>query len=491
MPARKSDFLTRLADAVESQSLWPDGATVVLGVSGGVDSMALLDGLHRLVADGRLKAYLHVAHLNHQLRGAASDEDADFVAEAARKRGIDVTVKSDNIAEQAHGGRGSIEEVARHKRYEFFAQVCVNVGSKTVAVAHQADDQAETVIHRIARGTGLRGLGGIRARRTLEPDGEIVLVRPLLGFRREALRAYLEQHQLPFRDDATNDDDTYTRSRIRRYVMPMLAEHINPNVTDALLRLADQARSLDEYLQDRAAQILETLVVSRTDREVVLNTRALTRKSRILQTEVFRQALLALGMGEQDVSYAHLSSLADLAHRPEGGKEIHLPGGVVVRRDYDRLTFSSLSEAPHELAAANVSVIVPGTTTLPIRRMELVAENDAFELGAFQQWRSRTNRMEEWLDFDAVRFPLVVRSRREGDRFWPLGAPGTKKLADFFKEQRIPSAARDRVAVLCDMLGPVWIVPYRIDERVKVTRSTRRVLRLSARYLTPTGRADA
>lgn len=480
MPSRKSDLPKRVGEFIERHRLLAAGDVVVAGVSGGADSMALLHALHRLNESGTLPLTLHVAHLNHRLRGDASDEDAAFVEQEAARRNLRCTVHAEDIRAVAGEQRRSIEETARNRRYAFFARVCANVGSSVVAVAHQADDQAETVIHRIARGTGLRGLGGIRESRPLDGPGRVRLVRPLLGFRRDELRAFLEAEGVPFREDATNATDDHTRSRVRRHVLPAMATHVNPQVTDALLRLAEQARSLDEYLRERAAQILETLVVSRTDREVVLNANALTRKSRVIQTEIIRQALLALEIGEQDVNYGHLSSVADLAQRPAGAKELHLPGGIVVRREYERLSFQNPSDSPKESTAADISVVVPGTTTLPVRRIELSAECDAFELSAFTSWRERRPKNEEWLDYDRVRFPLVVRSRRDGDRFWPLGAPGTKKISDFFIEQRVPSASRGRVAVVCDVLGPVWVVPYRIDERVKVTRLTRRVLKLTA-----------
>lgn len=480
MPSRKSDFPKRVGEFIERHGLLAAGDAVVVGVSGGADSMALLHVLHEISTNGTLPLTIHVAHLNHRLRGEAAEQDAAFVEQEARRRGLKCTIHAEDIRAMAADQRKSIEEMARNRRYAFFARVCASVGSPAVAVAHQADDQAETVIHRIARGTGLRGLGGIHESRPLDGPGGVRLIRPLLGFRRDDLRGYLEAEGVAFREDASNLSDEHTRSRVRRHVLPAMAAHVNPQVTDAVLRLAEQARSLDEYLRERAGQILETLIVSRTDREVVLNVNALTRKSRVIQTEIVRQALLALEIGEQDVNFGHLSSVADLAIRPASGKELHLPGGVVVRREYDRLSFLNPSDLPHESAAADVAVVVPGTTTLPVRRIELCAECDTFQLSAFTSWRERRPRNEEWLDYDQVRFPLVVRSRRDGDRFWPLGAPGTKKLSDFFIEQRVPGASRGRVAVLCDLLGPVWIVPYRIDERVKVTRLTRRVLKLTA-----------
>lgn len=486
MSARKLDFLKRLAEDIEEGQLLRPGQAVVVGVSGGPDSMALLRGLHMLSTSGALPLTLHVAHLNHRLRGAASEGDAAFVAEQAREVGLQAVVEAEDIRTQAGGGRGSVEEVARNRRYAFFGRVCVKTGSQTVAIAHHADDNAETILHRIARGTGIRGLGGMAPKRPLEQGSELTLVRPLLGFRRAELASFLAENDIPFRQDESNVAGEYTRARIRQRVLPVLAAEVNPQVAEALLRLSEQARSLDAFLRERASQTLATLIVNRTDREITLNARALGKKSRIVQTEVIRQALLGLRAGEQDVSFTHLSSVAAMAERATGGKEVHLPGGVVARKEYDRLTLLNTAaqsqEVPRE-PAGDVVVCVPGVTTLAVRRIEISAACEPFDFAAFTQWRKCRSPYEEWLDFDAVHLPLVVRSRREGDRFWPLGAPGTKKLSDFFIERRVRPADRDGVAVLCDHLGPVWVVPYRIDERVKVTRSTRRVLKLSATFL--------
>ena len=480
---RRSVFLKRLAEDIERQALLEANETVVVGVSGGPDSMALLFGLHLLNESGRLPLRPQVAHLNHQLRGAESDGDAAFVSQQAERLGLPAFVECEDIRALSGEGRGSVEEVARNRRYEFLGRMCVKVGSRAVAVAHHADDNAETVLQRIVRGTGLRGLGGIRPMRPLRPGSNVRLVRPLLGFRKSEIMDFLAEQEIPFRQDASNLVGDYTRTRIRQRVLPVLASEVNPQVVEALLRLSEQARLMDAFLRERAAQILETVVVSRNDREVVLNVHPLIRKSRVIRTEVIRQALQELAAGEQDIGYAHLSNVTDLAERSAGGKELHLPGGIVVRKEYDRLVLRNTTDEPRESCAVEVAVRLPGVTTLPVRRMEISVECAAFDAAAFARWREQRSNLEEVMDQDAVSVPLTVRSRREGDRFWPLGAPGSKKLSDFLSERRVRPADRDRVAVLCDRLGPVWIIPYRIDDRVKVTRSTRHVLKLSARFL--------
>jgi len=472
-------FIQRLREVVDADGLLPAGTSVVVGVSGGCDSLALMHGLAAVNEAADAGWRVHVAHLNHMLRGDASDADADFVREQAEALGLPYTVEVEDVAAQAGGGRG-LEEVARDRRYAFFQRVALRTGSPVVAIGHQADDNAETVLHRIVRGTGLRGLGGMPASREIAPGSGIRLVRPLLNFRRAELTAFLAERGVSFREDESNADERFTRNRIRGTVLPLLRESVNPAVDDALLRLAEQARWVDSYLRETAQRVFEALVVRRTDRELVLNIHALTAKSLIVQAEVIRQAVLYFELGEQDLTFGHVRMVLELAAAGTSGKQLDLPGGLSVAKEYGRLRFSLPDREPRESIAPEVSVKLPGETILPVRRMRIQAEPIDADFGGLLSWKTSRPPNEEWLDWDQVHPPLVVRARRQGDRFWPLGGPGSKRISEFLSDEKVSPAERVRVAVLCDQLGPVWIIPYRIDERVKITRATRRVLKLTA-----------
>ena len=464
-----------------AESLFTRDDQVVLGVSGGSDSMALLHlvaGLNQTL-DWRLK--LHVAHLNHQLRGTEAEKDAGFVQAAADSLSLPCTVASRDIAQLSEDESIGIEEIARRERYAFFERVCLTTGSRVVAVGHHADDNAETILYRILRGTGLRGLVGIPRKRPLSHGSDVRVVRPLLGYTREELRNYLADAGVAFREDRTNQSSDSTRNRIRNVLLPQLEAEVNPQVRDALLRLGEQAQWVDEYLGETVHRTFASLIISRTDQVLTLNADALARKSRIVQTELIRLAYRSFGLGEQDLGFTHLSRALDLIADPASGKQLQLPAGMIIEKRYHQLCFSLPSDEPRETIAAEIAVHLPGQTLLPIRRLEIDCDIRDVEPCDIPRLRRAKKRMEEFIDLDAVHPPLVVRTRRAGDRFIPLGAPGSKKLSDFLIDTKVAPRERDRVAVLCDQLGPVWVIGHRIDDRVKLTALTKRVLHLSAR----------
>lgn len=454
---------------------------VVVGVSGGADSTALLHILSDLNRELDWSLSLHAAHLNHGLRGAESDTDATFVQAAADALSIPRTIERRDIPTLAAVEGMGVEEIARRERYAFFERVCLQAGAKTVAVGHHADDNAETILHRILRGTGLRGLSGIPRVRALSPRSEIRLVRPLLHLTRAELREYLLDSGVAFREDSSNASTEPMRNRLRGSILPRIEAEVNPQAREALLRLGSQAVWLEEFLHETVDRTFDTLVISRTDQELVLNAEALARKSRIFQTELVRRAYTSFGLGEQDLGFTHLVAAMELIEGEASGKQTKLPGGMTVEKRYGQLIFSLPSDEPREEIAEAIAVHLPGRTVLPLRGLELECLEEEVEPDEIPRLRRSADRANEVVDRSAVHPPIVIRTRRPGDRFTPLGAPGSKKISDFLADLHVDPKDRQRVAILCDQLGPIWVVGYRIDDRVKLTGLTRRVLRLRAR----------
>ncbi|MCG3125385.1 MAG: tRNA(Ile)-lysidine synthase [Phycisphaerae bacterium] len=478
--------IDHLRDWLAQRGLLAPGAVWVVGVSGGPDSTLLLRSLVRLSQRDNLYWSLHAGHLNHALRGTDSDDDARAVQALADELRIAAHVERVDVPGRVAADGGSTEQVARRYRYEFLERVALRAGSDRVAVAHHADDQAETILHRVCRGTGLRGLGGMADVRPLRPGAAIMLVRPFLQFRRELIERICAAEGFATRMDSSNDTAQFTRGRIRNVVLPLMREQINPNVSEALLRLAEQARWLGSYLEDAAARTFDTIAVSDGHGEIVLNTRAFLAKQRIIQAELVRRAASLLCGREMDLSFTHVESVLNLAADRASGKEVHLPGPVVVRKRYERLTFQlggGDDDEPVELRPQTVAC--PGVTMLPALRAELTAELYPFDPAKIAELRTRPHPGEEWIDLDRVRLPLFIRGRRDGDRFWPLGAPGAKTLSEFFTEHKIEPQLRARAGILCDQEGPVWVMPLRIDDRVRLRESTARALRLILRPVGP------
>lgn len=476
-------MLKSLAQALMSEGLLCEDESVVVGVSGGPDSMALL---HLLVAfNQRLDWHLriHVAHLNHKLRGADADEDAAFVQAAADDLSLPCTIECTDIAARAKSESLGVEELGRHERYAFLERVCLRVGVDCAAVGHHADDNAETILFRVLRGTGLTGLVGIRRSRPLSSTSDVRLIRPLLHLTRKELRNYLADEGIAFREDCSNRSGEAMRNRIRHVLLPQIEESVNPQVRDALVRLGEQASWVDEYLKETVQRTFETLIISRTDQVLILNAGVLSKKSRIVQTELVRLAYRSFGLGEQDLSFAHMVAALDIISSSISGRKVQLPRGMTLEKRYNQLIVSVPSDQPRESIASQIAIHLPGATLLPVRRLKIECRIVDVVPEEIHRLRRRGSAYREFMDFDAVHPPLVVRKRKDGDRFLPLGAPGSKTLSDFLIDNKVDPQERERIAVLCDQLGPIWIIGHRLDDRVKITAMTKRVLELRAEPL--------
>jgi tRNA(Ile)-lysidine synthase len=490
-------FLEQLDGWLQARGLRDEHGRWVVGVSGGPDSTLLLHALCDLSERRDLGWQLHVAHLHHGMRGKEADEDAQFVTNLAKRLQLPVTVERVDVPAEAGERGGSTEEVARERRYEFLERVALQTGSELVAVGHHADDDAETILHRICRGTGLRGLAGMSAVRVTQPGSRVRLVRPLLYQDRATIEELCRERSIEYRTDRTNLTGDYTRGRIRNVVLPMLREQLNPNVSDALLRLAEQARWLGTYLEDAAARVFDSLVIEETPQRVALNIHALLGKQRIIQAEVIRRAISLVYGSERDVGFHHIDAVLRLAADPASGKELHLPGNLTARKVYERLEFLLPEKLDAPVEIVPVFLTCPGVTTLPALEAEITTEicgvdreggagTSSSRSVTLEEVQTNGNPHEEWLDYERLAPPLFVRGRREGDRFRPLGAPGTKRLSDFLIDEKVEPALRSRTGVLCDQSGPVWVMPLRIDERVKLRPTSRRALHLVFHPTNPT-----
>jgi tRNA(Ile)-lysidine synthase len=328
----------------------------------------------------------------------------------------------------------------------------------------------------------LRGLVGVHDIRPVQPGSHVQLVRPFLSQRRATIEEMCAARDLPIRHDSMNKSNEFTRGRIRHKVLPLLRDELNPQVTEALLRLSEHARWLGTYLEDAAARALDSLVISEGSSHLTLNARGLQAKQRIIQAEIVRLAVSVVLNREQELSFTNVESILRLAEGTVSGKEVHVPGPVVVRKQYDRLEFRPLEDEDPPPDIGSVFVACPGSTVLGTLGLELQVEVCEVDAERLAQLQKNTDRHEEWVDYEQVELPLLVRGRHEGDRFRPLGGPGAKTIGDFLSDEKIDPKIRVRTGILCDQRGPLWVMPLRIDERAKLTPKSRKALRL---VLTP------
>ncbi|MHC4983225.1 MAG: tRNA lysidine(34) synthetase TilS [Planctomycetota bacterium] len=456
----------------DRQLIAPD-AGVVVGVSGGADSVALLAALRAVAREAGRGYKLAAAHLNHGLReDAAADED--FVRRLAEGWEIPfISATRDVRAFAARTSKGT-EEAARMLRYEFLRQTAEARRAKYVAVGHHADDNAETVLYRILRGTHLRGLSGIPAARPLA-GSEVTLVRPLLACRRDQVEAFCRRQGLTWRTDWTNVDVSYRRNFIRRELLPLVRENINPRADEALLRLAEAAGAIESWASQLGASAFERAVRGGAGGAVVLDVLTLAGEPAVVRLYALRCAVERLGVPLRALDAERLGDLAALLGEGPGGA-VSLPGGFAARREAGELILEA--QVPGAAAPAETAVLrFPGRTGLADGR-EVVCEIQRFDAAAFRAHCRRHRRGVELLDADKVRGGLVIRPRRDGDAFVPLGAPGRQTVSDFLTNLKLPRRPREQVRCICDELGIIYVVPLRIDDRVKVTAGTARVLRL-------------
>jgi tRNA(Ile)-lysidine synthase len=558
-----------------------------VAVSGGPDSVCLLHILAGIRQEQDVK--LHVAHLNHQLRGPESEAEAEYVSGLARSLGLPVTIASQDAAAHRATRHCSLEEAARELRYAFLADVATDAGATRVATGHTRDDQVETVLMHLLRGTGTGGLGGLAPSTPLPhhptmkpPQGileqpprsqgaqiqvplrgglaaeppvpvaagpgaqppvhlslraqrsNLLVVRPLLEITREETTRYCQRRGLHPRLDSSNLSLSFLRNRLRLELLPRLRQY-NPSVDEALLRLADIARDDAAFIAGQASTLWEQ-VTRHEDNAICLDRKALAALPVALQRQVLRTALAALAGDVRDIEAVHIESARSLLQKPVG-KEISLPRGLICRTGYDELTIAKHSAATSRESGAEASTApvvagfppwgwdegghrtrpyadkprpgrpapcaacllpclsgdtplkVPGQTFLPgwrvtasiVATMAGLPRSDSIGTPRNDREESRPNTPDPFVaHFDLAKTgtDLLVRPRRAGDRFQPLGMNAPKKLQDFMVDARIPRAWRQHIPIVCSPQQIVWVAGWRIDDRVKLTEASQKVLRL-------------
>jgi len=457
---------------ISNYCLVPEPGVLLVGVSGGPDSVCLLHILN-LIKD-KLGVELYVAHLNHELRGEESKSDAAYVSELARSLGLKAAIESRDVRGYQEVNSCSLEEAAREVRYAFFAELAHRVSAFAVAVGHTADDQAETLLMNLIRGSGLTGLRGMKplTERCIEAGRPPLLVlRPLLEVPRSQVEAYCQAVGLHTRDDSSNYSSEYLRNRIRSEIIPRLREY-NPEIVASLVRTA-QAVSQDlEYIDEEVDRVFDSVVEKDGEGGLSLNNLAFNRLPLALRRQLLRSALAQLAGGLRDIEMVHIEKIIGVMNRP-AGRELDLPHALKFYGDYER-SFISRGGNPLDFLVPlkeEVVLVIPGETRIPgwkVRSEVMLSKPDSVSEGE----------LVAFFDLDLTGNELTVRGRRDGDRFQPLGMEGSRKLQDFMVDAKIPRISRERVPLVCSRERIIWVVGWRMDHRTRVTEHTQRVLRL-------------
>ena len=451
-------FLTRFHEFSRRRRIIEEREQVIAAVSGGVDSIVLLDLLAK--EQEAFGLTLIVAHFNFQLRGAESDDDEQFVAQRARHYGLELYVERADTEEYARHRKIGIQEAARDLRYEFFDKLLMSSGFDKIATAHNANDNVETILFNLFRGAGVSGLAGIPVYRE---DRRII--RPLLFAQRSEIETYAAAEHLTFRTDSSNAKDHYSRNFIRQHVLPPVREKINPDVVATMNRSAEVFRELEVFLKHTAKQHFELIVVKDNTVELQLSIPRLRSNPQLLQQYVIMFA--AETFASCKLEYDQVHGILDLT---EGltGSWVSLNKEYVVFRDRDHLVF----RRSEEVADFRFAVLPNHRYWFP----KFSFSSEIVEPRGFVVNGSNV----EYIDADRIAGQeLILRSWKDGDAFVPLGMRTKKKVSDFFVDVKIPLYEKRNVPILETRSGDiVWVCGCRIDDRFKVTTETRSVMKL-------------
>ncbi len=466
-----------LAQRVGSESrrlgLFPRAGRLLVAVSGGPDSVALLAVLQELHSSGRLPGVtLRVAHVNYGLRGTESDDDEAFIRELGTRWHIPVDVER---VEPGALLKTSLQAEARDCRYAFFERLCLQHCPCVVATGHTAEDQAETVLMWLVRGCGLAGLAGIPMAR----GG--MIIRPFLQVRRAEILAYLASRYLTYRVDSSNATPLYQRNRMRHDLIPQL-QAFNPRVVEALCRTAELLKDDAALLQEVEEARWSAIVIKSGPGRVLLDANAFSGASLGLQRRFVRRAWYLLRGTSDGLTYRHVTLVLQSIASNHGDGSVHLPAGIRVLRAGREALFvydpsdSLLSSLQKPSWAGGEALPVPGVVVLGQGRYlhAAVASSESCIVGQEYDRSSFT------MDGSLKDNQLIVRTRRRGDWFCPLGMHGHRKtLQDFFVDQKVPRHRRDQVPVVVAPAGIVWVAGYRGDERFRPRQGSATLIRLS------------
>jgi tRNA(Ile)-lysidine synthase len=460
-------LLDHVKETIDRFHLLDKGNRLIVGVSAGVDSMVLLHLLNVIRQEFDLS--LIVAHVNHGLRPKESEEEAELVRKESERLGLTFEYGLFNVKEFQKAGGISLQDAARRIRFHYFNILLQKYSANKIALGHNADDQVETVLLRLMRGSGLRGLKGI------VPIREGRVIRPLLEVWRREIESFAEEKKIPYLLDSSNLKENYLRNRLRLTLIPVIEREYQPNFKEIILRTSAILREENDYLERDAEESYHKIVQEEKD---ALSFKLSQYQSLhpAIQWRVLQKMWGRIDKGGVDIEVREQVEVAHIykkLHQLCPSFLLELPHGVSLEKRYDLVTMKRGWVKP--VPPFEVELISPGRTYIEEIRREIVIEE-----------ASRIDKIKDLyglpdtalLDYQNLQFPLKVRNFRPGDRFQPLGLEGTQKLKEFFINHKIPKFERARIPLLISGEMIAWIVGYRINERLKVTKETQRVLKV-------------
>ncbi|MBP2645136.1 MAG: tRNA(Ile)-lysidine synthase [Firmicutes bacterium] len=455
-------MLGKVKKWIERNHLLAVGDKIVVACSGGPDSLALVRVMKLLAEEYHLE--LAVAHVNHMFRGAESDGDAEFVKEYCAMEGLPLYATAIDVPKFIEISGRSPEEAARFLRYRYLRKVAKSLGGAKIATGHHRDDQAETVLINLLRGTGAVGLGGIK------PISQGI-IRPFLNISRQDIEVFCRQQQLKPRLDSSNLKTDYLRNYVRLELMPLLKKKFNANLAEGLCRTACLLGDTQQFI-DNCAEKAWTVVAKEHSEEIEICCNKLNPLHIALKRELIRKSIEKKRGSLKEITFFHVEKVVELAMVGQTGKVIELPGNLIVEKIYEKIVLK------HPNHIGKVGIIAPGveinlseTTVVSELGLKIVAE-----LAGSQFPKTSDCVVFDW---EKITPPLYVRTRMDGDRFLPAGMNGSKKVKDFFIDAKVPQSKRDSIPILCDSQGIISVGVYRQAAWTLPDKDTREFLQIT------------
>jgi tRNA(Ile)-lysidine synthase len=459
----------KVLKAIEKYNLINSKDNIVLGLSGGPDSLALFYVLKELQEN--LDFTLHAAHVNHLIRGEESDKDEEYVMNICKRYNIPFYSRKIDVKRYAKEHRLSEEEAGREIRYNFFNNILNKLGKGKIAVAHNKNDQAETVIMRFMRGTGIDGLKGMDYQ-----NGNII--RPLLGVTRDEIERFCKDVGIEPRIDKTNLEPIYGRNKIRLELIPYMEENFNKSIIDTLFRMSRIIKTDSDFLYQYSLDIFKDVVINKENNKVCLDIEKIAKLHKSIQSRILRLSIEEVIKSLKGIEEKHINDIIELISKKNTGKKLDISNDVQVRISYNKLIIekntnkSSVNKYRYKIKI-NDSIYIQELNSFLRAQMININEVDL----------DNKTRFIRYFDYDKIKGDLLIRNRKPGDRFIPLGMNGNKKIKDFFIDEKIPREERDKIPIIQDDENILWIVGYRMSELYKITKDTKKVLLLEYKKL--------
>ena len=458
------NFKKRFKDNLNNNKLINNKDKLLLGISGGPDSLTMLDLFYKIKDEYDLE--LIVFHLNHLFRKEA-EKEAVFVKNFCKKRNIECVIKKFDVPAYVKEKNLSPEEGAREIRFKYLKNIYDKKKIDKICLAHNKDDNIETILFNIFRGSGTRGLIGIKSSIDLY---EMKIIHPLLIFYRSEIIDYCKINDLSPVFDPSNESDLYSRNRIRNNILPMIEDQINPNVKNSLIRLSNVISEDYNFIDNYSENLLEKILIEKNKNKYIFNLDKLKKLHNAIIKRIFNKVLFEIKGNIDNFYYKHYNYIIEFIKNNKTGDILELPDNIKLKISYNKLfVYKGIIEnnKPYEILIDS-----DGSYKLPFKqRINIEIVNEKLD------WKDYQDDNICLVDFEEIKFPLKLRNRKDGDKFIPLGMSGHKKVKDFFIDRKVPDYLRDKIPILFNNDGSlIWICGYRMDDRFKIKKSSKKIL---------------